>query len=56
MDERTMGRRNDGIGLLDAAGVGDAVAAWRDESELDNGVLLLFLLLERVPSLDCGDG
>jgi hypothetical protein len=56
MDELTVGRRNDDISLPDAVDAGDASAAWRDESELHNGLLLPFLFLGHVSSLDCGDG
>jgi hypothetical protein len=55
MDELTVGQRNNDMGLPDAAGVADAAAAKRDESELNNSLLLPFLFLGRVPSLDCGD-
>lgn len=56
-DELTVGRRNDGNGLSEAAA--ERPVDGRDGSELrglDGGLPAPLLLLGRVPSLDRGDG
>jgi len=60
-DELTVGRRNDGTGLSDAAAAAadERPVDARDGSELrglDGGLPVPLLLLGRVPSLDRSDG
>jgi len=60
-DELTVGRRNDGTGLSDAAAASadERPVDARDGSELrglDGGLPVPLLLLGRVPSLDRSDG